>query len=1206
MPLNFVPRDGSTLRSAQQQAPPLAAGGHSGSKSDQVIRSADDNADIASATNVCLRWLNSKMKCNGYDRFEKLVDAFQDGVGIAKVLEILSGERVRVRRNAKLAAIRLDNLTIVFNAIDKIGIDTGGNIFAKDFYDGNMKLIVAFCFKLILKYDMPRSGKMILKWMHRRVTPFGYKVDVDDPVPDVASGKEFLALITSQRPDYCDAANLDGSDPIGNLRKAFEYLETEFGVDQLLEPEDVAKQDIGEMELVMYLTKVKEAFDAEQPDIEPESLSFPGSPFEFTVGIEVPKMEEGQTESPLLPVLEPEEVENLAYTVEPELPAGLTMHPETGVIEGIPEIASSLTHTVTATNSAGEVTCEIVVTVRDVEPTGLAYEGDNFKGTVGENVSISAPAVEPAGCPVKFSVDRALPPGLVLDEMTGCIFGVPELDAVGSETYKVKASNTGGETETDITINITDVPPTSLEYGDQVLTVGEKYNIAGVLEPKEAGHLKFVVSSAPGAMSFDENTGVFSGSPSQEDVGTMEYTVVVMNSGGSIEAKVKITVNEVCPTGMSFDGDALEAVVGVGIKKGGNPPTIKPAGTPVTFSIGPDPLPEGLELDTSTGAITGVPTVVPDWVSPDQTSKSYVVTASNTGGTCTADLEIVILEIPPTEVKYPDILAPMGKPISISPEITFAAEGDASVKFSCEGGLPDGLELDATTGTISGTVTNPELYQTSHDVVIKCGNTGGECETTVHIDIKDDSREFFEHVDKNEEAYIQRLAEVVGIPSISSLPEYRDDVVKAVQWYKSQAESLGGDVKVVDTDGDLPPVLQITFGNDDTKPTVCSYGYLDVQPVDGKNWKTDPFQLTNIDGKMYGRGTSSNKGPVCSWLCVVEAYKQLGRELPVNLKIVVEGMMETGSEGCEQVVVSEAQSGSFFNDVDVVCISANSWLGKTKPCVTYGLRGVCYFTAEVVSGEQDLHSGVFGGTVHEAMTDVAILMTKLIDRKNKILIPGIYDNVDKFQDREKEAYKGIDFSLDEYGEDIGLKSRDTLVHDKETDSLMSRWREPSLSMHGIEGAFGEPGEKSVIPCKACLKFSISLVPSMDHRRVAKLVEEYLEKEFDSLKTGNSLTVKMHHGCRAWLEDFDNKNYECAKAACKKVYDVDPDLTREGASVPITLTLAEATQKSVCMIPLGACDDGPASSSEKYNVSSYLNGIKTLGSYLDEVGEQYKK
>jgi len=476
----------------------------------------------------------------------------------------------------------------------------------------------------------------------------------------------------------------------------------------------------------------------------------------------------------------------------------------------------------------------------------------------------------------------------------------------------------------------------------------------------------------------------------------------------------------------------------------------------------------------------------------------------------------------------------------------------------------------------------------------------------VHIDIKDDSREFFEHVDKNEEAYIQRLAEVVGIPSISSLPEYRDDVVKAVQWYKSQAESLGGDVKVVDTDGDLPPVLQITFGNDDTKPTVCSYGYLDVQPVDGKNWKTDPFQLTNIDGKMYGRGTSSNKGPVCSWLCVVEAYKQLGRELPVNLKIVVEGMMETGSEGCEQVVVSEAQSGSFFNDVDVVCISANSWLGKTKPCVTYGLRGVCYFTAEVVSGEQDLHSGVFGGTVHEAMTDVAILMTKLIDRKNKILIPGIYDNVDKFQDREKEAYKGIDFSLDEYGEDIGLKSRDTLVHDKETDSLMSRWREPSLSMHGIEGAFGEPGEKSVIPCKACLKFSISLVPSMDHRRVAKLVEEYLEKEFDSLKTGNSLTVKMHHGCRAWLEDFDNKNYECAKAACKKVYDVDPDLTREGASVPITLTLAEATQKSVCMIPLGACDDGPASSSEKYNVSSYLNGIKTLGSYLDEVGEQYKK
>jgi nonspecific dipeptidase len=408
----------------------------------------------------------------------------------------------------------------------------------------------------------------------------------------------------------------------------------------------------------------------------------------------------------------------------------------------------------------------------------------------------------------------------------------------------------------------------------------------------------------------------------------------------------------------------------------------------------------------------------------------------------------------------------------------------------------------------------------------------------------------------------------------------------------------------------LPPVLQVQFGNDASKPTVCTYGYLDVEPVVGTQWNTDPFEMTEAEqGKLFGAGISANKAPVSSWLCVVEAYKSLGRELPVNLKMIVEGMKESGSEGTEQAVVDEAKSGNFFDDVDTVCISANHWLGKHKPCVTYGLRGVCYFTCEVVSGDRDLHSGVFGGTVREAMSDVAILMTKLVDRNNKIMVSGIYNKVDKVNAKEKGAYEGIDFNLQEYGQDIGLFDNGTLVHDNNTDSLMSRWRNPSLSMHGIEGAFSGPGEKSIIPRRACLKFSISLVPGMDYREVKEQVEQYLQKEFDALGSGNALKITMHHGCDAWLEDFNNTNFECAKAACKKVYGVDPDLTREGASVPITLTLAEAcqnTRATVCMIPLGASDDGPSAANEKYNVSNLTNGIKTLGMYLEEVAEKFAK
>lgn len=319
--------------------------------------------------------MNSKLKPAGLEPLEKLVDGFTNGVAIAKVLEILTGQRIKVKSNAKIAAQKLDNLSVFFKAVDKAGIlEPTDNFSGKDFYDGNEKMIVAFCFKLILKYDMPRSGKMLLKWMKRRIEPFGYTVNIDDPCPSVASGKEFMALVASQRPDFCDAAQLDDSmSPSDYNKKAFEYLESEFGVVQLLEPEDVADKEIDDLQLILYLGKVKEAFDAEQPDVEPESLAYRGSPFEFAVGQPVPTVEshEPQEESPMLPVVEPEgECENLLFAIEPALPEGLEMDGATGVITGTPEAATDgeQTYIVNASNSAGEATCEIKVSVKDIPP----------------------------------------------------------------------------------------------------------------------------------------------------------------------------------------------------------------------------------------------------------------------------------------------------------------------------------------------------------------------------------------------------------------------------------------------------------------------------------------------------------------------------------------------------------------------------------------------------------------------------------------------------------------------------------------------------------------------------------------------------------------------------------------------------------------------------------------------------------------------
>lgn len=206
---------------------------------------------------------------------------------------------------------------------------------------------------------------------------------------------------------------------------------------------------------------------------------------------------------------------------------------------------------------------------------------------------------------------------------------------------------------------------------------------------------------------------------------------------------------------------------------------------------------------------------------------------------------------------------------------------------------------------------------------------------------------------------------------MSAYPENRNDTIRMVTWTSDRLKKLGVEITLKDVGKQklpngkeipLPNVIFGKLGNDPNKKTVCIYGHLDVQPAaieDG--WDTQPFVLTERNGKLYGRGSSDDKGPVLCWIHAVEAYQALGVDVPVNIKFIFEGMEESGSEGLDDLLFAEKDK--FLKDVDYVCISDNYWLGNDKPCITYGLRGICYFFIEVECAAKDLHSGVFGGTV---------------------------------------------------------------------------------------------------------------------------------------------------------------------------------------------------------------------------------------------------
>ncbi|KAJ8734053.1 hypothetical protein PYW07_014604 [Mythimna separata] len=466
----------------------------------------------------------------------------------------------------------------------------------------------------------------------------------------------------------------------------------------------------------------------------------------------------------------------------------------------------------------------------------------------------------------------------------------------------------------------------------------------------------------------------------------------------------------------------------------------------------------------------------------------------------------------------------------------------------------------------------------------------------------------FKYVDDNAETFKKLLKEAVAIPSVSCDVKYRNDCVRMVEWMQEKLKEVGATTELRDVgyqtidekEVKLPPVLVGVLGNDPLKQTICIYGHLDVQPaLKSDGWDTEPFELVERDGKLFGRGSTDDKGPVLGWVHAINAYKAVGEELPVNLKFVLECMEESGSEGLDALLLEKLKPEGFFKDVDYVCISDNYWLGTTKPCITYGLRGISYYFLEIQCAQMDLHSGVYGGTVHEAMTDLIYLMNELVDKNGKILIDGIYDSVAPLTDNEKKLYTNIDFDTDGYRKSIGAPK---LAHNGDKEQiLMHRWRFPSLSLHGIEGAAFQPGAKTVIPGKVIGKFSIRIVPNQEPEEVEKLVFDFVNKKWAARKSPNKMRITAQSG-RAWTENPDHPHYQAAARATRMIYLTEPDMSREGGSIPVTITLQEASGRNVLLLPMGAGDDMAHSQNEKINVRNYIEGIKLFAAYFHEVSK----
>ncbi len=445
-------------------------------------------------------------------------------------------------------------------------------------------------------------------------------------------------------------------------------------------------------------------------------------------------------------------------------------------------------------------------------------------------------------------------------------------------------------------------------------------------------------------------------------------------------------------------------------------------------------------------------------------------------------------------------------------------------------------------------------------------------------------------VESNKERYLSELKDFLSIPSVSSQSNHNGDMQRCAQWIADHMRSIGmNNVSVMSTPGH--PVVYSEWLEASDAPTVLLYGHYDVQPVDPLNlWTSPPFEMTIRGENIYARGSSDDKGQVFIHFKSIEALmKQHGR-LPVNIKMLIEGEEEVGSENLDNFVKEHKE----LLKADLVLISDSSMFAKDVPSICYALRGLSYLEIEVTGPNRDLHSGSFGGSVHNPIQALSEMIASLHDKNGKITIPGFYRKVRPLSKVERTAFAKLPFKEKEYAKDLGVKE---LYGEKGFSSLERVWTRPTLECNGIWGGYIGEGAKTVLPSKAFAKISCRLVPDQDSASIAKMVEKHLKKI--APKT-IQVQVRNLHGGEAAITPINSPGVQAAIAALEKGFGKKPLYQREGGSIPIVVQFKKLLGLDTVLLGFGLPDENAHSPNEFLNINNFFGGIKTSVHFFTEL------
>ena len=446
--------------------------------------------------------------------------------------------------------------------------------------------------------------------------------------------------------------------------------------------------------------------------------------------------------------------------------------------------------------------------------------------------------------------------------------------------------------------------------------------------------------------------------------------------------------------------------------------------------------------------------------------------------------------------------------------------------------------------------------------------------------------DLLDYIENRRHQHLEDVKEFIRIPSVSTMSEHKADIQRAARWVSARLRTAGlTRVKVVKTK--MHPLVYGESKRKPGRPTILFYGHYDVQPAEPLElWTSPPFEPTLRDGKLFGRGAADDKGQMLIHLEAFEALYKTQGDLPINLKVIIEGEEEVGGGSLWEYVKHHRKELK----ADALVLSDTSMIAPGVPSITHGLRGSTYCEVKITGPARDLHSGSFGGAVPNPITILAEVIAKLHDRKFRVTVPGFYDDVVLPSTAELEALNSLPWEEREFRKTVGAPG---LCGEKGYSIVEQIWCRPTLELNGIWGGYTGEGSKSVIPSEASAKLSMRLVPNQNPLKIVKLVERYIRTLLP--KTVKCEFVVLSAG-KPWVASYADPIFQKAIHALEKGFGKKAVFIRAGGSIPFVAQMYETFKIPCLLIGFGVPDENAHAPDEYLMLENYFDGIKAMAMF----------